>query len=201
MIENRASFTARLRPLLAPGDFLDVELAYILAKYAHRAQVRSELGPDGEPLRYFEHPRRVALILIDTVNLLDPIILAAALLHDGIEDTEDLTPEFIERHWNAEVAALVSALSKVPKEGYVERLRRHPDWRVLAIKMADRLDNLRSLYPGQVSDIFRARQLTETCDLYLPLFQALPDRAPTPYQGGLRTILAEIEALCGPDEA
>ena len=198
-IENRASFTARLRPLLAPGDLLDVELAYVLAKYAHRAQTRQEPGPDGAPLRYFEHPRRVALILIDQVGILDPAILCAALLHDGIEDTDELRPEVIERHWGRDVAALATALSKVPKEGYLERLARHPDWRVLAIKAADRLDNLRSLDPAHVGAAFRERQLDETRVKYLALFEALPGRTPEPYRAGVAAVVGEIAALCAQD--
>ena len=56
------------------------------------------------------------------------------------------------------MARIVQTVSKVPREGYVERLAACSDWRTLAVKVADRLDNLRSLRSGQVSPAFRARQ-------------------------------------------
>jgi hypothetical protein len=66
VIENRESFTQRLKPLVPPGQILDIDLAYTLSKYVHRAQVRMETNTlTGQPLRYFEHPRRVALILLE----------------------------------------------------------------------------------------------------------------------------------------
>ena len=194
-MENRETFLARLRPVVPPGELLDIQLAYTLAKYAHRAQVRSERDAAGAPLRYFEHPRRVALILIDLGRILDPLMLEAALLHDGIEDTPDLTAAMIERHWGSDVARLVQALSKVPEEGYLDRLWAFGDWRVLLIKAADRLDNLRSLRPDQVSAAFRARQLEETRAKYLPLFEHLLEIVPMAVRPGALRIVAEIRAL------
>ncbi len=67
MMENKESFKLRIQPHFSPSDTLDVCLAYYLAKYGHRGQVRKELDSDGNPTRYFEHVRRVALILMDEV--------------------------------------------------------------------------------------------------------------------------------------
>ena len=195
MTENRASFQERLRPIVPPGQLLDIDLAYTLSKYVHRAQVRMEMGEDGKPLRYFEHPRRVALILMDTVGITDPVILCAALLHDTVEDSEELSPAAIERYWGAEVASLVQLLSKVPKEGYVDRLEKHGDWRALLIKACDRLDNLSSLDPADVGGDFRSRQVKETKEYYIPLFQKLLTLVPKQYDVGAKAVVHEIIAL------
>lgn len=195
MTENRATFQDRLRPLVPPGQLLDIDLAYTLSKYVHRAQVRMELDSEGKPLRYFEHPRRVALILMDTVGITDPIILCATLLHDTAEDSEELSPAAIERYWGSEVASLVQLLSKIPKEGYVERLNKHGDWRTLLIKACDRLDNLRSLDPADVSGEFRTRQLKETHELYIPLFQKMITMIPEKHKVGAQLVMAEVIAL------
>jgi len=195
MTENRASFQDRLRPIVPPGQLIDIEHAYMISKYVHRAQVRMELDENGNPLRYFEHPRRVALILMDTVGVTDPIILCAALLHDTVEDSEELSPATIERYWGSEVASLVQLLSKIPKEGYVERLNKHGDWRTLLIKACDRLDNLRSLDPADVSGEFRTRQLKETHELYIPLFQKMLTMIPERHKVGAQLVMAEIIAL------
>ena len=195
MTENRASFQDRLRPIVPPGQLIDIEHAYMISKYVHRAQVRMELDENGNPLRYFEHPRRVALILMDTVGVTDPIILCAALLHDTVEDSEELSPAAIERYWGSEVASLVQLLSKIPKEGYVERLNKHGDWRTLLIKACDRLDNLRSLDPADISGEFRTRQLKETHELYIPLFQKMLTMIPERHKVGAQLVMAEIIAL------
>ena len=169
---NRAEFFAKLEPFHSPSSLLDIELAYTLAKYGHRAQVRRELGPGGEPLRYFEHVRRVAVILVDEMMVSDKTMICAALLHDGFEDTRDLTPEMIEHAFGEDVVRLVKVLSKVPKEGYIERFNRCTDWRAYAIKACDRLDNLRSL-DGANDPAFKAKTLLETEKIYMPLFHRM----------------------------
>src|SRR5690349_9775501 len=95
--ENRESFCRRLKPILPMRDLMLVEAAYVFAKHGHRAQFRKETDPEtGKKVRYFEHPRRVALILIDEVRCVDPVMIMAALIHDCIEDTQMITAEFIE---------------------------------------------------------------------------------------------------------
>src|SRR5208282_5301326 len=116
-MENKESFQYRIQPYFSPSDQLDVKLAYSLAKFGHRAQVRKELV-DNKPTRYFEHVRRVALILVDEMKIMDRDMIIAALLHDSVEDTVDLTPELLEHCFGNEVITIVKLLSKVPKEGY-----------------------------------------------------------------------------------
>jgi (p)ppGpp synthase/HD superfamily hydrolase len=194
--ENRERFFARLVHL-SRADLMRVQLAYTLAKFSHRAQTRKETDELGKPLRYFEHPRRVALILLDELKVSDPDLIIAALLHDGVEDTRDLTPEMIEFHFGARVSSIVSLLSKVPKEGYHERLEAFGTWETFLVKGCDRLDNLRSM--GQATEAFRTKQIAETRKLYYALFNRMVDLAPSQMRdatSGLRDkIVSTTESL------
>jgi len=183
-IENKEAFFARLEPRLAPSDLARVRGAYYLAKYGHRAQVRKELDEDGSPLRYFEHIRRVALILMDEAGCFDPDMVIAALLHDALEDTDDIDALVVEQFFGATVARRVKLLTKEPKEGYVERLWTADDETVL-LKLCDRLDNLRSLLGCDIA--FQAKIIKETRELYVPLFE---QRA-----GGNMTMAAFIDVF------
>lgn len=177
-IENHATFFARLTPLFSPSEVRKIELAYILAKYAHRAQVRKEIAEDGTPVRYFEHVRRAALIGIE-VGVLRVDTVIATILHDTLEDTR-LSAEMIEDSFGADVTRMVQTLSKVPKEGYLERLYRCTDWRVLFVKLCDRLDNLRSL--DDVTEEFRTKQVKETRVSYFQFIERLVELTPLQYK-------------------
>ena len=190
--ENRETFFNRLEPHLAPSQLLDVQLAYTLAKFGHRAQTRKELDEEGKPMRYFEHPRRVTLILLDEVKLYEPELIIAALLHDGVEDTRDLTPERIEHCFGSDVVRIVKTLSKVPKEGYIERFQASLDWRPYVIKACDRLDNIRSLVGTDTE--FAMKQLTETVEKYGPLFRRMAELAPEGVKPRVQELQASIDA-------
>jgi guanosine-3',5'-bis(diphosphate) 3'-pyrophosphohydrolase len=190
--ENRETFMTRLRPFFPPWIMRDVEVAYTFAKFGHRAQTRMELGPNDEPVRYFEHVRRVAIILIDEARCPVRDMVLAALLHDGIEDTRDITADMIEHLFGADVAGMVVTLSKVPKEGYLDRFLLSTDWRPYAIKACDRLDNLRSL--GSTSVEFQRKQFDETRTKYYPLFDRMMDLAPPEYRNRLHVLRDDIRA-------
>lgn len=177
--ENKETFFKRLEPFFAPSVLLDIKLAYIMAKHGHRDQFRKELDPTGAKVRYFEHVRRVALVLFDEGKCTRPEMIIACLLHDGIEDTRDLTAEMIEHTFGADVCSIVKILSKAPKEGYIERLHVCKDWRPLLIKACDRLDNLRSLSGPTISSEFKERQIKETREKYVPIFHKMLDYVPT----------------------
>ena len=176
MTENRATFFARLEPVLAPSDLLDIHLAYTLAKFGHRSQKRKELGPDGLPIRYFEHPRRVAIILMDEVRIIESGLICATILHDCPEDTRDVTPAIIEHCFGPRVAMTTKILSKTPPEGYLDRFNTCTFWWPYIAKGCDRLDNLRSL-PGTKPE-FRAKQVNETREKYFPLFDRMMHLVP-----------------------
>ncbi len=194
-MENKETFQARIQPYLSPSDQLDVKLAYTLAKFGHRAQTRKELTKDGKPTRYFEHVRRVALVLMDEMKIMDKDMIIAAILHDSIEDTKDLTPELLEHCFGTNVVSMIKLLSKVPKEGYIDRLSNCHNWQVLAIKACDRLDNLRSLMVPGTAPEFQKKQVAETKEKYFPVFDLMMTLAPSDYVSNLSPIRDEIRRL------
>ncbi|MBR2623291.1 MAG: bifunctional (p)ppGpp synthetase/guanosine-3',5'-bis(diphosphate) 3'-pyrophosphohydrolase [Clostridia bacterium] len=161
--------------------------AYHYAEAAHANQKRAS----GEP--YFIHPCEVADILIDLG--LDAATIAAALLHDVIEDTES-TAEDIQREFGDEVLALVSSVTKLEKivfkskeEENAENFRKifvamAKDVRVIIIKLADRLHNMRSL--NFLSQERQQRMASETLEIYAPLAGRL----------GISQVKCELEDLC-----
>ena len=199
-MENKETFQARVAPYLSPSQQLDVKLAYCLGKFGHRAQVRKELI-EGRPTRYFEHVRRVAIILMDEVRIYDRDIVIAALLHDSLEDTHDLTPELLEHCFGEKVIGIVKLLSKVPKEGYIDRLSNCHDWKVLLIKACDRLDNLRSLMIPENTIEFQKKQVLETKEKYFPIFNYLLKIVPRAHVKNVRKIVEEIKLLIKEDDA
>jgi len=144
--------------------------AYVYAMKAHGTQTRAS----GDP--YFSHPLEVAAILTDLK--LDDATIVAALLHDTIEDTEATRAEIDER-FGPEIGALVDGLTKLKRLDLVtreakqaENLRKlllaiAADVRVLLIKLADRLHNMRTLDFMQPES--RRRTAEETLDIYAPL--------------------------------
>jgi (p)ppGpp synthase/HD superfamily hydrolase len=193
-MENKETFRARLLPYLPPSAQEQVRLAYILAKFGHRAQTRKEIV-NGKPLRYFEHVRSVALILMDELKIMDKNMIISALLHDALEDTEDITASLIEATFGEEPATLIALLSKVPKEGYHERLSNCHNWKALTIKLCDRLDNLNSLMAPGTSHEFHKKQIKETVEVYFPLFDHLLEICPVVYLNNIKVVRDKIHAL------
>jgi GTP diphosphokinase / guanosine-3',5'-bis(diphosphate) 3'-diphosphatase len=144
--------------------------AYVYAMKAHGEQMRAS----GDP--YFSHPLEVAAILTDLK--LDDSTIAAALLHDTIEDTTATRAE-IDQMFGPDIGALVDGLTKLKKLDLVtkeakqaENLRRlllaiASDVRVLLVKLADRLHNMRTL--SHMRPDSRRRTAEETLDIYAPL--------------------------------
>lgn len=170
--ENRESFFARLRPIMAPSELLRVEVAYALAKLAHRHQERKEVDPSGNPIRYFEHLRGTALNAIDGLGINDPDIIIACLMHDSIEDTADIHPAMLEHLFGSHVAQMVTLLTKAPgeKETYFRRLSNYADAATVIVKGCDRLHNLRSMKDCGIS--FIDKQITETEEWVIPVIKS-----------------------------
>jgi (p)ppGpp synthase/HD superfamily hydrolase len=193
-MENKETFQARLKPWFAPSDQLQIKLAYCLAKFGHRAQTRNEMV-EGKPTRYFEHVRRVALVLMDDVKIMDRDMIIACLLHDSVEDTDDISIELIEHTFGTNVAHMVALLSKAPKEGYKERLKNCHEWKVLLLKFCDRLDNCRSLMvPGNTIE-FQKKQVQETIEEYLPLFEYMQELVPDIYKPQVAKLVKELDRM------
>jgi (p)ppGpp synthase/HD superfamily hydrolase len=183
---------ARLRPHFAPSGVRKIELAYMLGKYSHRAQTRKEVDEHGEPVRYFEHVRRATLVGLDLAKIVRLDTTIALILHDTLEDTR-LTPEIIEDCFGSDVCGIIKVLSKVPKEGYLDRFYVSTDWRPYFAKACDRLDNLQSLDQSPVE--FRRKQVTETRDKYFRLFDRMVTLTPEEYRDGVRRLRDEIHKV------
>ena len=177
----------KIEEIYSAEDSGKLRKAYEYAQAAHANQKRAS----GEP--YFIHPCAVADILMDLG--LDAATIAAALLHDVIEDTES-TAEDIKREFGAEVLGLVSGVTKLEKivfksqeDADAENFRKifvamAKDVRVIIIKLADRLHNMRSL--NFLSHERQQRMASETLDIYAPLAGRL----------GISQIKCELEDLC-----
>ncbi|MBI2626413.1 MAG: bifunctional (p)ppGpp synthetase/guanosine-3',5'-bis(diphosphate) 3'-pyrophosphohydrolase [Candidatus Nealsonbacteria bacterium] len=169
---GRAGFERKLREKadLTPREFQLIMLAYRLAKYGHRNQERDDGG------RYFEHPKRVALILIDENTEfmpLKPEMVVAALLHDIKEDSFILTWEDIEMIFGKNIKEMIETLTKdktlekqLRTESYFKRLITASS-EIKNVKLADRLDNMRDL--GNCSPEKQKTYFKETTDFFLPL--------------------------------
>ena len=152
-----------------------INRAYVFSMQAHGSQKRAS----GDP--YFSHPIEVAGILTDLH--LDDETIATAILHDTIEDTV-ATHEQIERLFGPNVARLVDGVTKLSKieaqsenERAAENLRKFlmamsDDIRVLLVKLADRLHNMRTLHHIPNPDK-RRRIARETMDIYAPLAERI----------------------------
>ncbi len=165
-----------------------VSKAYHFAEKAHEGQKRKS----GEP--YFTHPLTVSSILAKL--MLDAPTIAAGLLHDTVEDCEGCTQEVIEQEFGTEVAQLVDGVTKLKRLDFTSKadqqaesirkmiLAMSKDIRVVLIKLADRLHNMRTLKSQPPESQKRIAQ--ETLDIYAPLAHRL----------GVYMIKQELEDLC-----
>ncbi|MEW5722427.1 MAG: bifunctional (p)ppGpp synthetase/guanosine-3',5'-bis(diphosphate) 3'-pyrophosphohydrolase [Thermodesulfobacteriota bacterium] len=171
-----------------PGADLDlVQRAYVFSARAHQGQVRMS----GEP--YLSHPLEVAGILTDMK--LDVATVTTGLLHDTVEDTS-VTLETIEEVFGKEVSIIVDGVTKISQiqfashaERQAENMRKMilamaTDIRVILVKLADRLHNMRTL--GHLAETKQSTIAKETLEIYSPLAGRL----------GIHKIQSELEDLC-----
>lgn len=156
------------------ANFEYLKKAYDFAREAHKTQSRAS----GEP--YFIHPFNVAMILADLK--LDVISIAAGLLHDVVEDTP-ITSEMITAEFGSTMGLLIDGVTKLSKLSFkskeefaAENLRKMlfaliKDIRVILVKLADRLNNIRTL--GSLAPEKQKRIARETLDIYAPLANRL----------------------------
>ena len=181
-----AEFTKHLGHYLPPPDVALVSRAFEFSESAHRGQFRKS----GEP--YITHPLAVASILSQW--RLDAQGLAAALLHDVMEDTS-VTKHELEKSFGKPVADMVDGVSKLDQIEFTSReevqaesfrkmlLAMARDVRVILIKLADRLHNMRTL--DAMAPSHRRRIAKETLDIYAPIANRL----------GLNSLYLELQDL------
>jgi guanosine-3',5'-bis(diphosphate) 3'-pyrophosphohydrolase len=186
-----AATSPALEPLLLAihsnhpkADLSVIEQAYVVAERAHRGQLRKS----GDP--YITHPVAVATILAELG--MTPPTLAAALLHDTVEDT-DYSLEQLRAEFGPEIAMLVDGVTKLDKVQFGEAAQAETvrkmvvamsrDIRVLVIKLADRLHNARTW--KFVASASAEKKARETLEIYAPLAHRL----------GMNTIKWELEDL------
>jgi guanosine-3',5'-bis(diphosphate) 3'-pyrophosphohydrolase len=189
MAESGMQFTDLLPRLsyLGESDVATLERAYLVAELAHRGQLRLS----GEP--YISHPVAVAALLADLH--LDTDALVAALLHDVVEDTP-LALDQIQDEFGDTVAKLVSGVTKLGRiklhsqaQVQAENIRKMliamaEDLRVVLIKLADRMHNMRTI--AALPEERQRRIAQETVDIYAPLAHRL----------GIWQMKGELEDLC-----
>ncbi len=176
-----------LSPYMSENDTKKVYAAYFFAAEAHEGIVRQS----GEP--YIFHPLEVAHILADMQ--MDAVTLEAALLHDVIEDTQ-FNKQAVVEQFGQKVADLVDGVSKFDKIDFASKeehkaasfrkmmLASIRDVRVLLIKLADRLHNMRTLQAKDSASKQRIAQ--ETLNVYAPIAKSL----------GIHKIYLELQELC-----
>ncbi len=162
--------------------------AYDFAREKHGDQLRQS----GDP--YYSHPVRVATLLASI--RLDQATILAGLLHDTVEDCDDVDLEMIESQFGADVAELVDGVTKLGQLEYQSEASKQAenfqkfilatvnDVRVLLVKLADRLHNMRTLHYKKTEES-RRRVARETMDLYAPLARRI----------GLHYVASEMEDL------
>ncbi len=175
---------AKMREQFPKADLDVIREAYLFAEEAHRNQTRAS----GEP--YITHSIAVASALVDL--RLDPVTVAAALLHDVAEDT-GVTLKEVQERFGPEIASLVDGVTKLGKIEWMSREERQAeslrkmflamasDIRIVLIKLADRLHNMRTIQ--YLPEWKQRRTSQETLDIYAPLAERL----------GIGTIQRELE--------
>ncbi len=181
-----AELEQKIRALRPKDDLSQLQKAYLMAAEAHKGQLRQS----GEP--YMIHPLHVTLILADMQ--MDMVCLITGLLHDTVEDTT-LSLEQIKKDFGPEVAACVDGVTKLSKlklysreERQAENVRKMllamvNDIRVIIVKLADRLHNMRTL--GALARDRQLRIAQETAEIYAPIAHRL----------GMGKVRGELEDL------
>jgi len=190
----KAQIIDNLEDIISDKEKDLLEKAFLFAEESHKGQLRKT----GEP--FINHPLRVALILSQMKLGVDAII--AGLLHDVVEDTE-FSLQTIKSEFNEEVAFLVQSLTKISKIKYIKDqekketdsekenfrnmiLAMAKDLRVVLIKLADRLDNMKSFWVFDLEK--QKRKASESLEIFAPLA----------YRLGLTDIGAQLEDLAFP---
>ncbi|MBT6341054.1 MAG: bifunctional (p)ppGpp synthetase/guanosine-3',5'-bis(diphosphate) 3'-pyrophosphohydrolase [Desulfobacula sp.] len=163
------------KKVLLPNDRL-IKKAFAFAMKCHSGQMRKS----GEP--YFSHPKAVAEILVYEMGNCDPEVVAATLLHDVVEDVEEVSIGDIQMMFGEKVSILVNGCTKVKSKSISKSLavsltlqkllhtaERYPE--IMKIKLADRLHNMDSIFVHKIDK--QKRIAKETLNIYVPIAEKL----------------------------
>ncbi|MBA3678932.1 HD domain-containing protein [Candidatus Saccharibacteria bacterium] len=189
------TFVAGLQPFFSDDDIENIMFAYAISKYGH-GHLRQTRG---NGVRYFEHPRAVAWILADELNIYDWELICTALLHDVVEDTWIMTEHRNQLNFGKRVCMDVKYMThdkdQMTPADYYQRFYTVGSWRAVACKLADRLHNLRTMRDVPVEK--QGRKLQETREMFTPLFKLAAELTPKEYQNSISSLCEMIiEEVC-----
>ena len=186
---GREAFLSQLKAYMLEDELEQVYTAYVFAKYGHRGQLRAE------GIRYFEHPKTVANMIIRELSIRNNWrLIVTALLHDISEDTWILSERRIEINFGRDVAWWVKLLTKEAGVDYYTRLRKAAPWQALLVKFCDRLHNLRTLVACDAAK--QKRKLAETRKYFPQLAEILLARIPSEYRSGALYVTGAVANFC-----
>jgi (p)ppGpp synthase/HD superfamily hydrolase len=178
----------RLSSRLNNEELTRVRRAYEVAEEAHTGQMRDEGTP------YIVHPIRVAVSLVDELEITSPKLICSALLHDVIEDSP-ITREEVAAMFDDEIARIVWLLTKlegVSLGDYLAAIEAAGETGAPLVKLCDRLDNLRFLTHSPKLEKKR-RYLRSTEHFYLPMAQRINQYLFQELRQGLEVVRQEVE--------
>lgn len=174
---------------MTPRELEAIETAYVFSKYGHRTKFR-----DDGVTRYFEHPKAVSLILVDELDERNWQTIVLGLLHDIPEDSFILSWNRIQMNFGKEVTKDLKLLTKKPRKGYEMRLKKYANARILKVKLADRVHNLRTLQ--NCTKEKQERKIKETYDYYIPLADLLIEQLPKKQKWQGEYLRKQIIKIC-----
>ena len=165
-----------------PADKALISKALRFAEAAHEGQYRKPTRYQDLPDPYIVHPIRVATVVIEELQLTDPVMICGALLHDSVEDSGGkITTSDVEKEFGRPIALMVSTLTKPPADESIartEQLHTYHDrisrsnLQTKLVKLCDRLDNVRETIDSPDAT-FQQRYLVETMAVHVPLAEGV----------------------------
>jgi hypothetical protein len=186
------SFRARLVLWFSTLEIARILRAYVFSRSGHREQFRKGTGE-----RFFNHPRSVAISILDEFRIHDVDILCVALLHDIKEDAFLLDSTIIALVFGNEVMHAVNVLTKdasIAKGHYFTRMVSEGGWKALLVKLCDRIHNLRTL--EGLPRHKRAEQVEETRREFPAVLDALRRVIPEEHRAVVRQLETLLFDLC-----
>jgi (p)ppGpp synthase/HD superfamily hydrolase len=190
-IFDRPAFERIVQSQLYHEEFQQVMLAYRMAKYGHKQQVRRD-----NRTRYFDHCKGVALIIALECSVFVGKPLCAGLMHDLAEDSFILTWRDIEKIFGRDIYRALRIVTKERDKDYYWGIAsvEPKDWWVILVKLADRLHNIRTLLDNDSA--FQQKQLQETEAIYPGLIEVFRTKVPKRFRNLPDYFASELNFAC-----